>query len=119
MAVISGALVATAASAVGAMLLLNLIGIVLAIYPRRDGGKEHGLLTQQSISTAATMSSRIFFPCLIGVATAQVTHLEEVWPLIFWPLVGVAAAILLTYPLSFMVRLSPIDRMPFVAACSW
>lgn len=49
MAVVSSDVVATAASVVGTMLLLNAIAAILALYPRHRSGAGRGMLSQSAI----------------------------------------------------------------------
>ncbi|EDQ87443.1 uncharacterized protein MONBRDRAFT_33349 [Monosiga brevicollis MX1] len=119
MVTLSGDLAATSASTAGTILLLNIVGICMAVFPLRPAPEESGIVSKEGIRVASQIAARILMPCLSFINVAELQDISSIWPVSIWHLVSIPFCILVSYMLSFLFRVPNELRAIFVAAASF
>ena len=104
---------ASAASTTGAVLILNVFGIVLA---------KVNLLDRKILKKMSALSSKVFLPSLIFIGLSKGLTLEKLrmaGPLPFFAILHICVAFIVGYVARFLVKPSKQFSTPFLCACSF
>jgi hypothetical protein len=135
----NGDLAITSLSTTATVVLLNALGILLAIYPKHADVQDSGLITQHGIQVrlkylieerqpkptrvwlqvCSKLVAKVLLPCLSLLNVSQIEDFGRIWPVAFWHLASIPINLLLTYILSYLLRMPDYVRPMFVSACSF
>eukprot|EP00045_Choanoeca_perplexa_P014190 m.165627 g.165627 ORF g.165627 m.165627 type:complete len:486 (-) comp16600_c0_seq4:2094-3551(-) len=115
----NGDLAITSLYTTATVVLLNVLGILLAIYPKHNDGQESGLITQHGIQICAKLVAKVLLPCLSLLNVSQIQDFGQIWPVAFWHLATIPINLIITYFLSYLLRIPDYVRPMFVSACGF
>eukprot|EP00049_Salpingoeca_infusionum_P015193 m.291985 g.291985 ORF g.291985 m.291985 type:complete len:566 (+) comp15831_c0_seq6:270-1967(+) len=83
--------IAAAATGIGTLWVVNILGALLAIFPRRKDAAKSGLLTHNGLLVISKLSTLVLLPTLMGTSVAKTLDLEALqtaWPMLIWHVVA-------------------------------
>ncbi|EGD74188.1 hypothetical protein PTSG_06198 [Salpingoeca rosetta] len=120
---ISGDVVAVAASTVGSVLMLSLVGVFVAHYPKHPSGdvRLSGMLQQSSIRQIAKVATTVYIPCLAFTrlgSRLSIDTMKEVWPMVLYAPAQCLLGTLVAWLVCRVFLVPKQFRQEFILACS-
>eukprot|EP00049_Salpingoeca_infusionum_P002645 m.58570 g.58570 ORF g.58570 m.58570 type:complete len:543 (+) comp11702_c1_seq2:134-1762(+) len=115
-------IVASAGMSIGTLWLVNIVGALMAVFPRRATPADSGLLTQNGLMVMSKMSTMVLLPAMMGSSVAKTLTLETLemaWPLLLWQIGATCISLVVAALVAWLTCRPKAIRGMFIAACAF